>query len=142
MFPSREDVAAHRRAKARLKKEELARARRAEQVRTPAQLSEFIIEEARLRYRKGRRTIPITFSVPVLNFLDWAVDAKVIGQQETDVYIKQLLRKPLMRQTKAALKQELAQYAIAPGIISRFECAYGTELTLEFDVKISIVGSQ
>ncbi len=142
MFPSREDVTAHRRARARLKNEELAFRRRAEEIRTPAQLNEFIIEEVRSRYRKGRRTVTIAFSVPVVNFIDWAVESKVIGQQDTDVYIKQLIRKPLIRLTKAALRQELSQNALTPSIISRFECKYGSDLTLEFDVKIAVLGSR
>lgn len=141
MFPSREDVAVHRRTRARLKKEELASQRRAGEIRTPAQLSDFIIEEVRTRYRKGKRSATITFSVPITNFLDWAADAKFIGRQDT-VYVKQLISRPLTRLTKTALKQELGQNAIAPSIISKFECTYGTDLTFEFEVKITVLGSQ
>ena len=142
MFPSREDVAAHRRAVARIKNAQLVRQRRIEEIRTPAQLNEFIIEEARAHYRKGQRVISVAFSVPVLNFIDWAVETKVIAEQDTEVYIKQLLRKPLMKHARAALRQELTLPPTTQGIISKFECAYGTDLTFSFDVKISIVGNR
>lgn len=139
MFPSREDVTAHRRAVARIKKAQVERQHRAEELRTPAQLKEFIIEEARAHYRKGERNITIAFSVPVLNFIDWAATTKLISEKDVDQYVKQLIRKPLMRQTKAALRDDLSQNAIAPGIVSKFECAYGSGLTLDFEVKIAVL---
>lgn len=134
MFPSNKDIPVHKRAAARLRKQQLEFEQRASQVRDPDQLIQFIRDEAAQIYRGGERKIVLNFGVPVTNFIDWALSAKVIGADETEPYVKQLLRKTFLKRVKPDLKQELQ-----PSMLTTFECKYGAGADLTFEVQISVL---
>lgn len=134
MFPSDADTKAYRRAVARLTKQKNDYEARAAEVRDVEQLTRFVLEEARARYRRGERKINLRIVVPVVNFVDWARANRVIAADENDKFTPQLIRSALLRPVRASFRQEFG-----PNLLSGFECKAGVGPNFVFEVQISVL---
>ena len=135
MFPSSyADKRAHKRAAARISKQKQEFARRAGLLKSPEQLVQFILAEGAMQYRRGARQIALSFEVPVANFVEWAVNTGLIAKDEDDIYVKQLVRRPLTKLAREQLKQE-----IEPCILKNFDCKTDGGVNFVFEVQFSVL---
>ena len=133
MFPTNEDIRAHRRARTLQKKENIELSRRADEVSDPQELVNFILEIATKKYRRGDRKMEFSIDVPTDNFIPWANAAK-IGSKDWDSLDRRLMKQEVARLARIALKRGLA-----PGVYLRLtsSCIAGTRLS--FTVTMSVI---